>query len=170
MQKEPMRDVDYKNLTETLNDMKLVQRPKILVAIEEARQLGDLKENAEYHAAKEDQANINKRIAAIIASSAIEKASISIGLLNFANDETIMRRLGVEMGYIGPDARRIMMRAGDFRKHFVASLGNDVAASIGITQGKLSDENWSKLKADLGQMALLVLENEEYVGKLKETV
>ncbi|MEA3512495.1 MAG: transcription elongation factor GreA [Campylobacterota bacterium] len=63
MQKEPMTEKDYNILTENLNDMKLVQRPKILVAIEEARQLGDLKENAEYHAAKEDQANINKRIA-----------------------------------------------------------------------------------------------------------
>jgi len=63
MQKEPMTEKDYQVLTENLNDMKLVQRPLILVAIEEARQLGDLKENAEYHAAKEDQANINKRIA-----------------------------------------------------------------------------------------------------------
>ena len=63
MQKEPMTENDYQILTDNLNDMKLVQRPKILVAIEEARQLGDLKENAEYHAAKEDQANINKRIA-----------------------------------------------------------------------------------------------------------
>jgi len=63
MQQEPMTSNDYDNLTENLNDMKLVQRPKILIAIEEARQLGDLKENAEYHAAKEDQANINKRIA-----------------------------------------------------------------------------------------------------------
>ena len=63
MQKEPMTENNYQTLTNNLNDMKLVQRPIILVAIEEARQLGDLKENAEYHAAKEDQANINKRIA-----------------------------------------------------------------------------------------------------------
>jgi transcription elongation factor GreA len=63
MQKEPMTEAGYKKLTDKLNEMKLVIRPKILVAIEEARQLGDLKENAEYHAAKEDQANIDKKIA-----------------------------------------------------------------------------------------------------------
>ncbi len=63
MQKEPMTEDEYQNLTNELNKMKLEIRPKILVAIEEARQLGDLKENAEYHAAKEDQANINKKIA-----------------------------------------------------------------------------------------------------------
>jgi transcription elongation factor GreA len=63
MTKEPMTSKDYDHLTQTLNDLKLVQRPKILVAIEEARQLGDLKENAEYHAGKEDQANLDKKIA-----------------------------------------------------------------------------------------------------------
>ena len=65
MQKEPMTEADFNKITQNLNDMKLVQRPKILVAIEEARQLGDLKENAEYHAAKEDQANIDKKIAEV---------------------------------------------------------------------------------------------------------
>jgi len=63
MHKEPMTSESYDKLTSKLNDMKQNKRPKILLAIEEARQLGDLKENAEYHAAKEDQANINKRIA-----------------------------------------------------------------------------------------------------------
>ncbi len=63
MQKEPMTDKGFNKLTSDLSDLKLIHRPKIIIAIEEARQLGDLKENAEYHAAKEDQANINKRIA-----------------------------------------------------------------------------------------------------------
>lgn len=63
MQKEPITAQGYDSVTTLLNDLKVNQRPKILEAIETARQLGDLKENAEYHAAKEDQANMNKRIA-----------------------------------------------------------------------------------------------------------
>jgi len=63
MQQEPMTNEGFELLTNMLNDMKVVQKPKILKAVEEARELGDLKENAEYHAAKEDQANIEKRIA-----------------------------------------------------------------------------------------------------------
>ena len=63
MIKEPMTEKDYNELTANLNDMKLVQRPKIILSVEEARQLGDLKENAEYHAAREEQATIDKRIA-----------------------------------------------------------------------------------------------------------
>ncbi len=63
MQKEPLTAQGFDKLTAELNDMKLVQRPKIIISVEEARQLGDLKENAEYHAGKEEQANIDKRIA-----------------------------------------------------------------------------------------------------------
>jgi transcription elongation factor GreA len=63
MIQEPMTNEGFELLTSTLNDMKVVQKPIILKSVETARELGDLKENAEYHAAKEEQANIEKRIA-----------------------------------------------------------------------------------------------------------
>jgi transcription elongation factor GreA len=63
MQKEPMTSEVFEKITALLNELKTVIRPKILVAIEEARQLGDLKENAEYHAAREEQGNTDKKIA-----------------------------------------------------------------------------------------------------------
>jgi len=63
MQKEPMTQKTFDTLKKELNHLKTELRPKIIKAIDEARQLGDLKENAEYHAAREDQRNCDKRIA-----------------------------------------------------------------------------------------------------------
>jgi len=65
MEKEPVTVNGLKNLKSELEDLKNVQRPKVVEAIAEARSHGDLKENAEYHAAKEQQAHIESRVIAI---------------------------------------------------------------------------------------------------------
>ncbi|NQY20727.1 MAG: transcription elongation factor GreA [Campylobacteraceae bacterium] len=53
MQKEPMTIVGYNKITKELEFYKKTERPETVIALDEARQLGDLKENAEYHAAKD---------------------------------------------------------------------------------------------------------------------
>ena len=62
MEKEPITVSGLQNLKEELENLKNVQRPKIVEAIAEARSHGDLKENAEYHAAKEQQAQLESRV------------------------------------------------------------------------------------------------------------
>jgi len=53
MEKEPITSQGLEKLKKELNELKNIKRPKIVEAIAEARAHGDLKENAEYHAAKE---------------------------------------------------------------------------------------------------------------------
>ena len=62
MQKEPMLEVTYKKLSEELEQLKTHERGIIAKIIDEARELGDLKENAEYHAAKDRQGLMEARI------------------------------------------------------------------------------------------------------------
>ena len=62
MEKEPITIQGFEKLKEELEELKKIRRPKIIEAIAEARGHGDLKENAEYHAAKEEQAKIEGRV------------------------------------------------------------------------------------------------------------
>jgi len=65
MDKVPMTVVGAKALEEELTRLKKVDRPRIIAAIAEARAHGDLSENAEYHAAKEQQSFMEGRIAEV---------------------------------------------------------------------------------------------------------
>ena len=62
MEKEPITIQGLKKLQEELEDLKKNKRPKVVEAIAEARAHGDLKENAEDHAAKEEQGRIEGRV------------------------------------------------------------------------------------------------------------
>jgi transcription elongation factor GreA len=62
MDKTPMTARGAAALQEELHELKSVARPKVIKAIAEAREHGDLKENAEYHAAREQQGFIEGRI------------------------------------------------------------------------------------------------------------
>jgi transcription elongation factor GreA len=63
--KEPMTEYGFEKLSKELKYIKEIALPENAKEIEEARQLGDLKENAEYHAAREKQAHLMRRQAEI---------------------------------------------------------------------------------------------------------
>lgn len=62
MEKVPMTAAGFNRLQEELKHLKTVERPAVIKAIAEAREHGDLSENAEYHAARERQSFIEGRV------------------------------------------------------------------------------------------------------------
>ena len=63
MDKVPMTAAGHAAMLDEIKHLKTVERPRIIRLIEEARSHGDLSENAEYHAAKEQQGWIEARVA-----------------------------------------------------------------------------------------------------------
>jgi len=74
MDKEPITVKGLKKLKSELEELKNIKRPKIVQAIAEARAHGDLKENAEYHAAKDEQGKVEGRIIEI--NDSIARANV----------------------------------------------------------------------------------------------
>ena len=81
MEKIPLTRAGYDKLDAELKELKSVERPAIIKAIAEAREHGDLSENAEYHSAKEKQSFIEGRIkeleAVISRADVIDPAKLS---------------------------------------------------------------------------------------------
>ena len=107
MQKYPMTVEGEKALRDELEHLKKVERPKIVASIAEAREHGDLKENAEYHAAREQQGFCEGRVQDIEAklsnAQVIDVASLPVGekvifgvtvkIINVDTEEVITYRI-----------------------------------------------------------------------------
>ena len=135
MPKVPMTVDGAETLRAELNELKTVQRPKISLAIAEAREHGDLKENAEYHAAREQQSFCEGRITEIEAklseSEIIDISKIepngkvifgtTVTLFNLDTDEHVSYQIVGEdeadvaagkISVVSPIARAIMGKPG----------------------------------------------------------
>jgi transcription elongation factor GreA len=123
-------------LREELERLKKVERPRITAAIAEAREHGDLKENAEYHAAREQQSFNEGRIMEIegkLASAQVIDITVipktgkvifgaTIDLINIDNDETVTYKI------VGDDEADV--------KHNLISVNSPIArALIGKEEG-----------------------------------
>ena len=87
MDKKPITPEGHKRLKDELDYIKNIKRQDIIDAISEARAHGDLKENAEYHAAKEQQAQLESKVIEI--NDTIARANV-IDVTKFENDGKII--------------------------------------------------------------------------------
>ena len=87
MDKEPITVNGLEKLKKELDHLKNIKRPNIIVEIAEARSHGDLKENAEYHAAKEQQSYNEGRLEEI--NDIIARANV-IDINKYSNDGKII--------------------------------------------------------------------------------
>lgn len=129
--KVPMLEEGYRALEAELKNLKSVERPAVVQAIEEARAHGDLSENAEYHAAKEKQGHIEGRImelegkvsrAQVIDPKSLSGETVVFGatvtMLDENDDEVIYQIVGADEGdvkvgrisYQSPIARALIGR------------------------------------------------------------
>ena len=130
MNKVPMTAQGAERLQEELQELKSVKRPQIIQAIAEAREHGDLKENAEYHAAREQQGFIEGRIKEIEGKLAnaevIDVTRINAGgkIVFGATVDLINEETGDEVTYqiVGEDE-------ADIKQHKI-SVGSPIARAL----------------------------------------
>jgi len=142
MDKEPITVNGLKDLKSELEDLKKVQRPKIVEAIAEARSHGDLKENAEYHAAKEQQGLIEGRVVAI--NDIIARANV-IDVTKIENDGKVIFGSTVEVQDLKTNKkisyRLVGQDEADIKKNLVFFRSPIGKAFIGKNKGEMVTVN-----------------------------
>lgn len=130
MQKHPMTVAGATTLEEELKRLKSVDRPNVIQAIAEARAHGDLKENAEYHAAREQQSFLEGRIqdleAKLSNAQVIDTSKMTndgkvifgskVTILNIQNDEELTYQI------VGEDEADLKANKISYRSPIGASL------------------------------------------------
>ena len=142
MNKEPITVNGLKDLKFELEDLKNVQRPKVVEAIAEARSHGDLKENAEYHAAKEQQGLIEGRIVTI--NDIIARANV-IDVTKIENDGKVIFGSTVKVKDLETDKKISYKLVGqdeaDIKKNLVFYKSPIGKAFIGKDKGEMVTVN-----------------------------
>ena len=120
MEKEPITIEGFEKLKKELEELKNTKRPKIVEAIAEARAHGDLKENAEYHAAKEEQSRIESRIIEI--NDLIARANI-IDVTKLEKKDNVIFGSTVQLIDLDTNTKKIYKIVGkdeaDIKKNFI---------------------------------------------------
>ena len=156
MEKEPITVNGLKDLKSELEDLKNIKRPKVVEAIAEARSHGDLKENAEYHAAKEQQALIESRVIAI--NDLIARANV-IDVTKIENNGKVIFGSTVKMKDLDSDKtisyKLVGQDEADIKKNLVffkspigkALIGKDKSEMITV-QTPSGEKNFEILEVE----------------------
>jgi transcription elongation factor GreA len=110
MNKVPMTKLGAEALQAELDELKKVVRPRIVQSIAEAREHGDLKENAEYHAAREQQSFCEGRIQEI--EGKLSNAQV-IDVASIAHTGRVIFGVTVELLNLNTDAQVTYQIVGD---------------------------------------------------------
>jgi len=137
-----MTKAGAERLRAELKELKSIKRPKVIQAIAEAREHGDLKENAEYHAAREQQSFIEGRIKEI--EGTVSHAEIiDVAALGANAGEKIVFGATVELFDVEADKDVTYQIVGELEadiKHHLISITSPIArALIGKSVGDAAD-------------------------------
>jgi len=140
MSKVPLTVRGAEALNNELDELKNVKRPRITDAIADARAHGDLKENAEYHAAREEQGLVEARVRDI--ESKLGNAQI-IDITKIANTGKVMFGCTVELENLDTEEVITYTLVGEDEadiKNNLISIGSPVAkALIGKEEGDVAE-------------------------------
>ncbi|WP_284443398.1 transcription elongation factor GreA [Buchnera aphidicola] len=131
----PMTVRGAEKLRQELKKLKSIKRPRIITAIAEAREHGDLKENAEYHSAREEQSFCEGRIKEI--ESKLSNSQI-IDITKISNDGRVIFGSTVEILNIKNNEKFIYQIVGDDESDFKKNL---ISINSPIARGLIGKKN-----------------------------